>query len=131
MKALFDHNLSPRLARCLQALMGNDHEIVALRDRFDMNIKDIDLITRLSEEGGWILVSGDRRITKNKAEKSVFRNSRVVGMFLSKSLYEANIMVQAQRLIVLWPAIETIAANVKGGSMFELPIKSTKLSPIK
>ncbi|KSV87127.1 hypothetical protein N181_19565 [Sinorhizobium fredii USDA 205] len=34
MKVLFDHNLSPRLARGLQALMGDEHEIVALRDKF-------------------------------------------------------------------------------------------------
>lgn len=131
MKALFDHNLPPRLARCLQALMGDGHEIVALRDKFPPNITDIDLITQLSRESGWVFISGDRRITRNKAEKNVFRSSNVIGMFLSAGLYKANIYIKAQRLIALWPAIEKVAATVNGGAMFELPIKTTKLSQIR
>jgi hypothetical protein len=130
-KVLFDNNLSPRLARCLQALMGDEHEIVALRDRFPMNTKDIDLIAELSRQGGWIMISGDRRITRNKAERQAFQNSRIIGMFLSPGLYKAPILKQAERLIALWPSIEKVAAGVTGGSMFELPMTSLKISSLK
>ncbi|MFJ6321976.1 DUF5615 family PIN-like protein [Rhizobium sp. P44RR-XXIV] len=131
MKVLFDHNLSPRLARSLQALMGDDHEIVALRDKFPPNIKDVDLIAELSKQGGWIFISGDRRITRNRAEKAAFQSSKLVGMFLSQGLYKSSVLKQAERLIALWPAIGTVAGNVSGGAMFELPMKSSKLSPLK
>ena len=131
MKVLFDHNLSPRIARAFQALMGSDHEIVALRDKFAANIKDVDLISELSREGGWIFISGDRRITRNRAEKAAFQSSKIIGMFLSSGLYKSSVMKQAERLIVLWPTIETVSKNVSGGSMFELPMKSTKLSPLR
>ncbi|TCA28416.1 hypothetical protein E0H70_21095 [Rhizobium leguminosarum bv. viciae] len=131
MKVIFDHNLSPRLARSLQALMGDDHEIVALRDRFPPNIKDVDLIAELSKQGDWIFISGDRRITRNRAEKIAFQGSKLVGMFLSSGLHKSTVLKQAERLISLWPVIETVAANVSGGAMFELPMKSSKLSPLK
>lgn len=111
--------------------MGDDHEIVPLRDRFPANIKDVDLIAELSKQGGWIFISGDRRITRNRAEKGAFQNSKIVGMFLSSGRYKAPVLKQAERLIALWPVIETVAGNVSGGAMFELPMKSSKLSPLK
>ncbi|WP_077067065.1 PIN-like domain-containing protein [Pseudorhizobium marinum] len=131
MKVLFDHNLSPRIARAIQALTVSEHEVVALKDRFPVNIKDVDLIAELSRQGGWILISGDRRITRNRAEKAAFQSSKIIGMFLSSGLYKAPVMKQAERLISLWPTIETVSKNVSGGSMFELPMKSSKLSPLK
>ncbi|WP_075292161.1 DUF5615 family PIN-like protein [Pararhizobium arenae] len=131
MKVLFDHNLSPRLARSLQALFPDEHEIVALKDKFPPTIKDVDLIAELSKQGGWVLISGDRRITRSKAEKRAFHNSKVIGMFLSAGLYKAPVLKQAERLIALWPVIETVAGSVSGGAMFELPMKSTKLGPLK
>jgi predicted nuclease of predicted toxin-antitoxin system len=130
-KAIFDHNLSPRLARSLQALMGDRYEIVALRDKYPVDIKDIDLINRLSLEGTWVFVSGDRRITRNKAEKAVFRSSKLIGMFLSSGLYKAPVRKQAERLIGLWETIETVSKSVSGGAMFEIPMKSQKLGTIR
>lgn len=131
MKVLFDHNLSPRLARCLQALMGEDYQILALRDKFPMDITDVDLIQTLSKEGKWVFVSGDRRITRNKSEKSVFKTSKLIGMFLSSGLYKAPVLKQAERIIALWGTIETVSSSVSGGAMFELPMKSLKLGPIR
>ena len=131
MKVLFDNNLSPRLARALQALMGEGYEIVALKEKFRADIKDVDLIAELSRQGGWIFISGDRRITRNRAEKMAFQSSKIIGMFLSSGLYKSPVMKQAERLIALWPTIETVSRNVSGGAMFELPMKSTKLAPLK
>jgi hypothetical protein len=130
-KAIFDHNLSPRLARALQALVGDGHTIIALKDKFPPDIKDVDLIGQLSADGTWVFISGDRRITRNKAERTVFRASKLIGMFLSKGLYKSPVLRQAERLISLWTTIETVASKVSGGSMFELPMKSQKLNPIK
>jgi len=89
-KVIFDHNLSPRLARALHAFFSGEHEVISLRDRFDPAIKDVDLIRILSAEGNWVFISGDRRITRNKAEREVFRNSRLIGLFMSSGLYKAR-----------------------------------------
>lgn len=111
--------------------MGDEHEIVALRDKFLPTIKDVDLIAELSSQGGWVLISGDRRITRNKAEKHAFQSSRIIGLFLSAGLYKSTVLKQAERLIALWPVIETVVPNVSGGAMFELPMKSLKLAPLR
>lgn len=50
---------------------------------------------------------------------------------MSSGLYKAPVLKQAERLIALWPVIQTVAGNVSGGAMFELPMKSSKLSPLK
>jgi len=90
-------------------------------------VKDVEWIGHLKAEGRWIVISGDRRITKNKAEYNAFRNSNLVGFFLSKGLYKSPIIKQMERILALWQTIETQAAIVQGGAMFELPMTSTRI----
>jgi hypothetical protein len=130
-KVLIDENLPPALARALDALFNGDHEVVHLRARFGPGVKDKDWIEQLSAEGRWIVISGDRRITRNRVEYSAFRNSRLVGFFLSKGLNKARVVKQMERILALWDAIETQSGIVAGGAMFVLPMKSTKLEQLK
>lgn len=61
MKLLLDHNLSPKLARALQALF-DDHEVVSLRDKFRDQTPDEEWITALDREGGWAVLTKDLRL---------------------------------------------------------------------
>jgi hypothetical protein len=61
-------------------------------------------ITELSRDGNWIVISGDRRISRNRAEYQAFRNSRLVGFFLSKGLYKSKVTKQMERILALWDA---------------------------
>lgn len=127
MKVLVDENLPPVLARSLDALFAGKHEIIHLRSRFGPGVKDIEWIGQLSAEGRWVVISGDRRITRNKAEYNAFRNSNLVGFFLSKGLYKSPVVKQMERILALWQTIETQAAIVQGGAIFELPMTSSKI----
>ena len=120
----------PRSPRSLQALFVNKHEIIHIRDRFGPGVKDAQWIAELSSEGRWIVISGDRRITRNKAEYSAFRGSHLVGFFLSKGLYKSPLVKQMERILSLWQAIETQSTIVQGGAMFELPMTSTRLKQL-
>lgn len=131
MKVLIDENLSPALAKALQALFEGEHEVVHLRSRFGPGVKDREWIEQLSAEGRWIVISADRRITRNRAEYIAFRNSRLVGFFLSKGLYKAPLIKQTERILALWSAIEAQSTLIAGGAMFQLPMKSTKLEQLK
>ena len=131
MKVIFDNNLSPALARALQELFRGQHEIVALREKFHRSPTDVEWITELSRDGTWVVVSGDRRITRNKAEYHAFRNSRLVGFFLSKGLYKSKVTKQMERLLALWDAMEAITLTVQGGAMFELQMKSARVQQLK
>jgi hypothetical protein len=115
----------------MHALFEPEHEIVALRDKFAPDISDTDLIDALRSDGPWVIVSGDRRITKNRAHAAAFRNSRLIGFFLSKGLYKTKVQKQAERLLALWENMEAVAARVEGGAMFELPVRSTRLRQIR
>jgi predicted nuclease of predicted toxin-antitoxin system len=122
-KVIIDENLSPALARALNALFDGEHQVVHIRDKFGPSVKDVDWIGGLSAEGRWIIISGDANIARKKAEQAAFRNSRLIGFFLAHALNASKITKQMQRLLALWEDIETVAVRVAGGAMYELPIK--------
>ena len=130
MKVLIDENLPPALARSLNALFAGKHEVTHVRERYGPGVKDLQWISELSAEGRWIIISGDRRITRNKAEYNAFRSSNLVGFFLSKGLYKSPLIKQMERLLALWLTIEAQSALVQGGAMFELPMSSTRLKQL-
>jgi hypothetical protein len=128
-KILLDEHLPPALARALQALFASEHEIIHLRDKFGPGVTDIEWIETLSREGRWVIISADRRITRNRAEYQVFRRSRLIGFFMSPALYRSKLTKQAERLLALWDGMIELADRVEGGAMFELPMKSTTRFP--
>ena len=130
MKVIVDENLSPALARALQALFAEQHEITHIRTRFGPGVTDLQWISTLSREGRWVVLSGDRRIRRNKAEFSAFRASRLIGFFLSAGLTKAPLVKQAERILALWSGIETFAERAQPGSMFELPMTSTRIGTL-
>lgn len=130
MKVLVDENLPPALARALNALFAGKHEIIHIRDRYGPGVRDTHWIADLSADGRWIVISGDRRITRNKAEYSAFRNSNLVGFFLAKGLYKSTLLKQMERILALWQTIEAQSNIVQGGAMFELPMSSTRLKQL-
>ncbi|MBO0903472.1 hypothetical protein [Jiella sonneratiae] len=131
MKVLVDENLSPALAHALQALFQGEHTIVHLREKFGPGVKDVEWIPVLSSEGRWVVLSGDRRITRNELEYQAFRNSRLIGFFLSRGLQKAKVTKQMERILFLWETIEKQAAIVAGGAMFELPMRSSLIEQLK
>jgi hypothetical protein len=130
LKVLIDENLPPRLARSLNALFAEKHEVIHIRERYGSGVKDLQWITDLSAEGRWIVISGDRRITRNKAEYNAFRSSNLVGFFLSKGLYKSPLIKQMERILALWLTIEAQSTLVQGGAMFELPMSTTRLKQL-
>ena len=131
MKVMVDENLPPALANALAALFVGTHEVRHIRLQFGAGVKDVDWIARLSRDGRWAVISGDRRITRVRAEYQAFRNSRLVGFFLSKGLNKAPLVKQMERILVLWPSIEQTMGIVEGGAMFELQMSSNRLSQIR
>lgn len=131
MKVLIDENLPPAMAKALAALFIGQHEVIHLRQRFGSGVKDLEWISELSREGRWVVISGDRRITRVKAELRAFQNSRLIGFFLSKGLYKAKLIKQVERVLALWEVMEQQAAVMEGGAMFELPMTTTRLRQIK
>jgi len=131
LRVFFDHNMSPKIARALAKLFEGEHECVSLRDKYAITISDKDWIQALSKEDRWIVISGDRRITKNKIEYAAFRSSRLVGLFLSSGLHRSSVVKQTERILAQWPAIEKAASVITGSAVFELQMKGTNLRQLK
>ncbi len=131
MKVLLDENLAPALARALDALFKGEHEIIHLRDKFSTGVTDKEWIDTLNGDGRWVVISGDRRITRNNAEYIAFRNSRLIGFFLSRGLYKAKVVKQMERILAMWENISTLANTVEGGAMFELPITGSRARQLR
>jgi len=119
------------MARAFRELFRGEHEVTTLAEKFRSDAPDVEWITKLSEEGNWIVVSGDRRITKNRAEYQAFRNSKLIGLFLSPGLNKSKVTRQMQRILTLWENIEIVTKTVAGGAMFELPTTSNRLRQLK
>lgn len=131
MKVFFDHNMSPAMARAFRELFRKEHEIKLLAEKFNPNTLNVEWIAALSQEGQWAVISGDRRITRNRAEYLTFRNSNLIGLFLSSGLYKAPVIKQMERILAPWPKIELVPQTVQAGAMYELPMKGVLLRQLK
>jgi hypothetical protein len=123
LKLLVDHNLPPQLARCLQALFKDEHEIVALSAKFPKNVDDVDWMAILSKEGGWAVLTRDLHILTRPHERRALDNSRVVYFFLAGSWRKMLIIEMASRLIRLVPKMAAQVNLVERGR-FELPVNA-------
>lgn len=131
MKVFFDHNMSPAMGRALRELFRDQHEIALLGEKFPRDASDVAWITGLSREGRWLVISEDRRITRNRAEYAAFRASRLVGIFLARAVHKAPVVKKLERVLAVWPALEALSETVEGGAMFELPIQGSRLRQLK
>jgi len=75
--------------------------------------------------------SGDRRITRNRAEYHTFRNSNLIGLFLSVVCTKRLSPSQMERILALWENIETVCQNRAGRRRVRASTKSTKLRQLK
>src|SRR4051812_17355886 len=124
---MLDENLPPALAKSLNAFFAGRHEIIHLRERFGPAVSDLEWIHILGAEGKWVIISGDRRITKSRVEYAAFRSSGLLGFFLSPGLMKAGATKQMERICALWNKIETQQSIIAGGGAFEIPMTSSNL----
>ena len=128
MKLLLDHNLSPRLAKALDALFV-EHQILALRDKFSADVTDIEWIAGLDREGGWAVLTKDIRIRQRPHERAALDRSRIVYFFLGGAWRKFTVEETAVRLIRLIPKMAAQTELADRGR-FELPINAgSKLRP--
>ena len=126
MKFLLDNNLAPPLAEALHALSKRDgHGVVHLREIFDPTTPDVEWITSLGEQGGWVILSEDRRIVKNRHEREALRRAAMTTFVLAKAWAHQAFWPKASRLIGWWPHIMRQAEMVEAGAIFEVPFRLT------
>lgn len=130
MKLLVDNMFPPRLGRGLGALFAGLHEILHIKDKFGTgSLTDEEWIKRLGDEGGWSVLSGDRRIASNRVSRDIFPSNNLVGFFPKPAVMKLPFSRQVSRLLYVWPTIEDFAAST-GRGCYAIGITGSKLDTL-
>ena len=109
MKFFLDNCLPPQWAKALNALCEPDgHSVQHLRDKFEPNTPDELWLGKLAAEGGWTIISADKRIKKVPHEREVWRESGLTAFFL-KGWNDLSLWEQSWRIVRWWPHILHVA----------------------
>src|SRR3546814_3383929 len=89
------------------------------------SLPDAEWIERLGKEGGWSVLSGDRRIAKQKPSRELFLRAGLIGFFPLPAVMQLKLHGMTARILLAWPAItimsETIAQGRSDEHTSELP----------
>jgi hypothetical protein len=125
---MVDNNISFTIAHCLQPIFP-EHRIISLRERFAANTKDVDWIATLDSDGGWAVLTKERRLKTRPHERLALDRSKIVYFFLTGARLKMSVPDTAWRLIRLVPTMDKQVALTESG-LFDLPVNATsKLRP--
>jgi len=132
MNFFFDNCISPKYAEAMKILSERKgYKIFHLMDKFDRsNVRDEEWISTLATEGNWIIISGDTRITKGKAEKKAWSESKLTAFFFEDKWASRSFWTQISELIRVWPLIEDEIKKGAYAKGYLMPFKSNKLKLI-
>jgi len=100
------------------------HKVIALKDRFPINASDEEWLTTLSEEGDWVVISGDSRIYTNPQRRKIWQQARLTSFFWQRAWSKATYWDKAWRMVRWWPEITHMASYVERGTGFSIPFQS-------
>lgn len=116
MKLLVDNMFPARLGRGLAQLFSGDHHIEHIKDKFGTgSLTDEEWIVRLGKEGGWAVLSGDRRIASKRPSRDLFLRNNLVGFFPLPAVLDMPFPKQTARILTVWPVMEAITASTNRG----------------
>lgn len=134
MKVFFDNCTSPVLATTLDGFIRNSgHSAHHIKDLpCGRDAADVDWIAMLGRERNvWMVVTGDDRIRKNKAERAAYRAAELSGFVLARAYKKTPMNKVASFLLWRWPEMEQLFQLVGGAALYELPMsRSGRIKPL-
>ena len=105
-----------------------EHTIQHHDDVFRKTTSDVDWMKELAgREDRWLVISGDLRILKNKAEAPVLRSSGLSFFALMAGWININLHEQAWKLVKVWPLVLETAEKVQRPTVFQIPVNAQKI----
>ena len=133
MKFFLDNNIPHRLAAALLVLdlhvERENWTIQHLRDLFEPQTEDVTWLEALGHEGEWIVISGDMRISRSRAEKAAWRESGLTAFFFASQYPGKKIWTQVMHFLDWWPEITREAREHREapeGSGYVIPMQGKK-----
>ncbi|MBL8580622.1 MAG: hypothetical protein JNL61_00155 [Rhizobiaceae bacterium] len=124
MNVLFDNCTSPVMASTLNGFIEREgHRAIHIRHLPISNPTDIEWIEYIHSTGDeWLVITGDQRIRKNKAEAQAFRKARLRGIVLAAGYQKTAINRCCAVLIDQWPRLYDTISRFDPPFMLELSI---------
>lgn len=124
MNVLFDNCTSPVMASTLHGFIDHDgHRAVHIRRLPLKNPTDVEWIEHIASTGDeWLVITGDQRIRKNKAEALAFRRARLRGVVLAAAYQRTPMNRCCAVLIDQWPRLLDTIRRFDPPFMLELSI---------
>jgi hypothetical protein len=133
-KIFFDNCTSPVLASTLDGFVSHrGHHAFHTSDLpCGRSATDVERINYLASDGpDRIIITGDGRIYKNKAERAAYRAAGLRGFVLAPAYQKTPLNQVASVLIWRWPDLENLVTIVAGPTLYELPIsRAGKISAL-
>jgi hypothetical protein len=114
----FDNTFPPQLAKIL-IILGVDAR--HLQDDFPPDTLDVDWIPEVGKKG-WVVVTGDRRISKKPPERKALQEANVIAVFMAKGFTSKKIFDLVSSFIKWWPEIEYAVSRVTSGTSLEVGV---------
>jgi len=134
-KLVYDNDISYRIAHALRELVGEEHEVVALRDLFPeiskrQSVPDMKWLARLGSEGITVAVSADGRILRSKAERAAWLDAGVQLYVQPNSVPNLSMWDQMVWHLRVFPLIVGHATSVTSCAAFRIPRSGSKFTRI-
>ncbi len=124
MRFFFDRCAPIAIAQMVRAIEGTAHVVCHLDEdgRFTATTTDADWMKVLRGDSapGWIVISGDGRILKNKAERAVLDEGGLRFFCLDKPWPNTPIYEYAWKFMKVWPRILQMASKQNSGRIFKV-----------
>lgn len=122
-----DENISERLARILD-IFDQDNTVRAHGDYFPKGTPDTEWLRAVSSwDDKVVVLCGDGRILKNKAEKSILKECGLMFVHLAAGWPRLPWDEMAWKLIKAWPAIKKEVSDARFPMLFEVTVNGKVL----
>lgn len=124
MRVFLDNCTSPVLAETLDGYLRHRKDSAShIRDLpCGRHASDMEWMAYLAGTGDdWLVITGDRKIQRNKAERAAFRQAGLKGFALAPGYQTTKIHQQASLLIWRWPDIDSLL-KLAPPFLFEIPM---------
>ncbi len=129
MRFFFDRNTCRRTARMLHIYGSDDgHEVRHHDDdlRFHPKSKDTEIIRTLHrEDPGWVFLSGDGMILRNRVERATLAECNLTYVLLHPSWGNRKIEDTCWMMVKLWPNLLAEVGRLKVRSLLDLKYASS------
>ena len=123
MRFVLDNNLSPKVARALNALLEPEHSARHLKDLYPAGTLDEVWMSDLGNQTDWVILSADSAISRNPHEVQAWKEAGHPIFFLKPAWAHLPRWESASKLFHRFPEILRLAEKAKSEDGFLVPVK--------